>query len=274
MLGNSTKVWIFILLASFSFLLVGYGVEGRSGLVLGFFIALIFNILIFYFGETHLTHFFDLKLLSGQDPWLIHHYLKKHCTQLDLQMPAVYLVNCSTPTAFCLGFTPTSSSICLTTGFLESFSSEDLEAVLAYQLCQISSLDNFAFGIASVLANTIVGVGQTLDRYLLIPFLKRQNIFLNLLSPLAWMILRIAIQQKTFFSIDLLAVKLLNERRRLAEVLWRLNGMSLSRPMQIPPCTNHLFILNPEGRLNKNRLLKSHPAIDARIRNLIGYYPI
>ncbi|RZJ24374.1 MAG: heat-shock protein, partial [Flavobacterium sp.] len=75
------------------------------------------------------------------------------------------------------------------------------------------------------------------------------------------------------FQNDLQAAELLHDRFRLAEVLWKLEGLAQTQPMKAPPCSSHLFIVNPEG-YNQRLFLKSHPSIQVRLQKLMGYYPI
>ena len=75
------------------------------------------------------------------------------------------------------------------------------------------------------------------------------------------------------FENDLQAAELIHDRFRLAEVLWRLEGLAQTQPLHPPPCSSHLFIVNPEGYRQK-LLFKSHPSIEVRLQKLMGYYPI
>jgi heat shock protein HtpX len=54
---NTTKVWIFLFIVSLAHLFIGYQVGDRAGLLLGFFLAVLFNLSVFFFGEVHLLKF-------------------------------------------------------------------------------------------------------------------------------------------------------------------------------------------------------------------------
>src|SRR5690606_18645467 len=153
---------------------------------------------------------------------------------------------------------------------------EEIKAVVAHQVCQIRRLDTFGFGVASIIANSLMGLGQILDHFW--PpnffFAKKQRPFLTLLSPLGWLIIKLMIRRSTYFENDQLSSDLLGNRRTLAEVLWKLDGFSRTMPLTIPPCTSHLFVVNPEAYTQKNIFLRSHPSIRSRLLKLMGYYPI
>jgi heat shock protein HtpX len=91
---------------------------------------------------------------------------------------------------------------------------------------------------------------------------------------LGWLIIRGVVTSKTYFENDRIAADLLSNRRRLGEILWRLEGIAQTQPLLVPPCTSHLFIVNPEGNSQKNLFLKSHPHIRNRLLELVRAYPI
>jgi hypothetical protein len=69
MFSNSTKVWIFIVGACLIFLVSGYKLGGRVGLMLGLVMAIVINVLIFFYGENHILNLMPVKKMKGQDPW-------------------------------------------------------------------------------------------------------------------------------------------------------------------------------------------------------------
>ncbi len=273
---NPTKVWIFILSTSLFLLVLGYNVGDRLGLLFGFLSALLLNALVFIYGENHLLTKMKAKKLSGQDPWGLLDLVKKLSAEIGLLPATIYTTNHHSVSAFCVGHTWKRGSLCFTMGLLETLDAKELEAVVAHQLCHIRRLDTFGFGVSSTLANSIVGIGQFLDSFWPARWIgiKNQKPFLYLFSPLGWLIIKLAVGQKAFFENDLMASQLIEDRTRVGEALWRLEGLAQTRPLYVPPCTSHLFIVNPEGFGQRNMFLKSHPSIERRIKKLLGYYPV
>jgi len=271
MMSNSTKVWIFILTSSLAFLVLGYQFGDRIGLLIGFALALGLNFLVFFYGESHLLAKLHAKPLKGQDAWGLLQIVEKYSNRLDMPAPAVYLTPHPLASAFCVGHSWKRGSLCFTLGMVQKLNQDELEAVVAHQLCHIRRLDSFTFSVSSTLANSICGIGVFLDSFL--PS-KMRPFFMTLFSPLGWIIIKVVVGQKSFFENDLMASEIIEDRRKLGEVLWRLEGLAQTQPMSVPPCTNHLFIVNPEGFEQKNLFLKSHPSIKVRLQKLMGYYPI
>ncbi|MGZ3772745.1 MAG: M48 family metalloprotease [Pseudobdellovibrionaceae bacterium] len=270
MTNNSTKVWITILTSSLIFLIVGYQLGERLGLLIGFLLAILLNFFVFYYGDNHILAKLNAIKIKGQDAWGITEKVQRLSTKLGMPEPTIYVTPHMSINAFCVGHSWKVGSLGLTTGLLQKLSDEELESVIAHQLCHIYNLNTFAFGLASTLANSIVGFGQFLDSFL--PY--KLQFFKPLFSPLGWVIIKSVVAEKSFFKNDLMAAELLEDRMRLGEILWRLEGLSQTKPLVIPPCTSHLFMVNPEGFKQKNLFLKSHPAIEIRLQKLMGYYPI
>ena len=277
MLSNSTKVWVFIVGICLFCLILGYRLGDRMGLLIGLAFAVTLNLLIFFYGEAHILHLLQVRISEGQDPWGLQPLIEDYAYRLGLKRPPrLYILEGPASVAFCIGIAWRKPCICISEGLLKRFSKSDLRAVVAYQIGHIRRMETFGFGVTSILANTLVGLGQLLDQVWPANFFlnKKQKPFLTLLSPLGWLIIRLVVRTKTYYENDALTAELIGDRRRLAEVLWRMEGLAQTQPLLIPPCTSHLFMVNPEGFDQKNLFLKFHPAMESRLLKLVGYYPI
>ncbi len=268
--NNSTKVWVFILTSSLLFLVIGYQVAERLGLLIGFLAAITLNFFVFVYGESRALSRLDAKRLKGQDAWGLNEKVERLSMKLGFQAPSIYLTPHRSANAFSVGHSWKKGSLGFTLGLVQKLSAEELEAVVAHQLCHIRRMDSFSFSVSSTLANSVVGIGQFLDAF--IPY--KIQLFGPLLSPIGWMIIKMVVRKNSFFENDLMASHLLESRQKLGEVLWRLEGLAQTQPLEVPPCTSHLFMVNPEGFRQRNLFLKSHPGIQVRLQNLMGYYPI
>jgi heat shock protein HtpX len=278
MISNSTKVWIFILISSLTLLMLGYEMGERLGLLVGFAVAVALNFFVFFYGESQVLASLHAKEVKGQDPWGLQEMISKYADHVGLAYPTVYWIPAQTETAFCVSHSWRKGSLVVSSGLLENFGKEDLEAVIAYQVCYLKKMDSFLFGVTTTLANALIGLGRLADHfwppnYFLLAN-QKQKPFLKFLAPLGWAIVKLSSPHSTFYENDLLAAELIHDRFRLAEVLWRLEGLAQTQPMEAPPCSSHLFIVNPEGYAQRHLFLKSHPSIQTRLQKLMGYYPI
>jgi heat shock protein HtpX len=277
MTTNSTKVWIFILISSLTLLILGYELGERLGLFIGFLLAVSLNFFVFFYGESPILTSLRAQPMRGQDPWGLTELTAQYAEHVGIDVPDLYLIPSETETAFCVSQPWRKGSIAMTTALLKTFGKEDVEAVLAYQVCSLKKLDNFMVGVTSTLANALVGLGKLLDffwppNYFLLKT-QKQRPFVKILTPIGWSLLKLSTRHKNFYENDLQAAELIRDRFRMAEVLWRLEGLAQTQPLRTPPCSSHLFIVNPEGYRQK-LLLKSHPSIEVRLQKLMGYFPI
>lgn len=273
----SLKVWAFLAVLALGHLFLGYRWGGRAGLWAGFALATMLVMLVYFFAEAPLLAHFKARKMKGQDAWNLRELTQKYSRFAGVPMADLYLMNHSTPIAFSMGASWNRASICVSTGLLQKMSPAELEAVVAHQVCHLRRLETFLFSVSSALANSLVGLAAVLDRGW--PFnWSRKEIkyrpFLTLFAPVAGFIVRIAVSDRSYFEIDDLAASLVSDSKTLAQALWKLESYCQTQPLEILPCTNHLFIVNPEGLKESNWFYVTHPKMESRLRRLVGTYPL
>lgn len=274
-LSSSTKVWLFILLSSASLLFYGYSAGERLGLILGFFISLIFNVLIFVYGDFKLYNFFRSVELKGQDPYGALSKRDLLCEQLKMDKPKIRIYESNAINSFTLGLFWNSPTIFISSGSVNQLSREELKQVILLSLCQIKKMDSFAFGVVSVLANTIAGFAHFIDRIIFLKFIIPSNLvfFSWLLKPLIWLLVKSVASFDSYYRNDRLCCEVLNEKRQFCELLWKLDGYSKTIPDRIPEGTAHLFLVHPSSQIH-NFFERIHPSVQRRIVHLIGHSPL
>lgn len=271
-----TQVWFFVLLTSLTFLIVGSQLMGRLGLFIGLFSAVTFHTLLFVWGEGLVLSRFKLEPLKGRDPWGLNQKCLNWCQENQMPLPELMILNVDLPTAFSFEAPWRKPLIALSKGLLKNFKQNELEAVLAYQISHLKNRQNLRSTVCLMLANSLSRLAEKLD-HLWIPslvFEKKQKPFLFLLSPLISLFVHLSQAQQSQMTADLNAAHLISSRDLLGQVLWKLEGWALTHPMDVPPATSQLFIVNPERIRQKNTLLQFHPPLQRRLEKLVGYYPI
>ncbi|MFZ4404398.1 MAG: M48 family metalloprotease [Pseudobdellovibrionaceae bacterium] len=272
MFANTTKVWIFIFISCLLILVAGYNLGDRLGLLIAFFVSLGFYSLFFFFGESKILHELHAQAVLGQDPWNLHSHLQKIAADFALPAPKVYLIDHPACTIFSLSQTLKSNAVGLTTGLLYKVSDEELKILLTYQVGLLKKSDSFLFSIINSSTNALIGGAVYLDSVSPWNWFsrnKKYNVFLNLIYPLGWLILKVALREKAFLDADQTAAQYTQQRYELSKLLWKLQGFADKIPLQIPAGTNHLFIVPPDTRT----LYQVHPSIKKRINSLLGHYP-
>lgn len=273
----SVKVWIFLGALALAHLFAGYRFYGRTGLWVGFLMATAFVILVYSFSEPPLIRKFKARQLKGQDAWNLRETATRFARMAGVPVPDVFLMENPTPIAFTMGPSWHFASLCLSTSLLEKLSASEVEAVVAHQICHLRRLETFSFAISSSIANSLLGLATILDISWPVNWRAgrlKQRPFLTLLAPMAGFILRIAHSDRSYFENDDLTASLLPDRKALASALWKIESYCQTQPLDIPACTNHLFIVNPEGLKESNWFFAPHPKMESRLKRLVGTYPL
>jgi len=82
----------------------------------------------------------------------LHRTVQRLAQQADLPKPTVAVADTRTPNAFATGRSKKSSTVCVTSGLLNSLNQEELEGVIAHELAHVKNRDVMVMTIASFLA--------------------------------------------------------------------------------------------------------------------------
>lgn len=274
---SATKVWVFLALASFFTIYLGAKLYGRTGLLFAFCIASLFVILAVLTRSTLLFEKLGARELCGQDSWGINLKLDKWAQTLSQRPARLFILDSPAAVACSVVDHWGDRFICLSEGLLKKLSPDEVEAILVHQLCHLIQLDNFFFAAASLMANTLLRLAEGLDQLLPLGKVSRfpwRQPFSLLISPLAWLPIRLNIRETSHFADDDLASQVLPNRKVLAQALWKLESLNQARPLDIPACSNHLFVVNPRGLRDHNWFYRTHPKMSLRLKRMIGYEPL
>jgi heat shock protein HtpX len=208
-----------------------------------------------------------------------------------LPKPRVYIINDPAPNAFATGRNKDHSAIAVTTGLLGMMERVELEGVLAHEMSHIGNKDILISTIAVVLAGFLSIVSDMFLRSRLYGFgggrsggnggggdgdSKGGNILvivgmvLVILSPIAGMLIQLAISRKREFLADATGALITRYPEGLARALEKIGAYQA--PMQhATNATAHLYISNPFGakaRRGVNGLFMTHPPVEERVRRL------
>ncbi|MDQ6778285.1 MAG: zinc metalloprotease HtpX [Actinomycetota bacterium] len=101
------------------------------------------------------------EVAPAQAPEL-HAIIDRLCVAANLPKPRVAIADTPMPNAFAVGRSPKSSTVCVTTGLLQTLDPAELEAVLGHELTHIQNRDVMVMTLASFfasIASFIVQIG-------------------------------------------------------------------------------------------------------------------
>jgi heat shock protein HtpX len=90
----------------------------------------------------------------------LHATIERLCIQANLPMPRVAIADTPMPNAFAVGRSPSTATVCVTTGLLQLLSQSELEAVLGHELSHVANRDVMLMTIASFFASIAAFIVQ------------------------------------------------------------------------------------------------------------------
>ncbi|MGE3975282.1 MAG: M48 family metalloprotease [Bdellovibrionales bacterium] len=278
MMSHLIKPWLFLSTLSITLLMGGFFLAERKGLLVGFAIVISINFLVYFYGDIRLRKIFGGQVLLGQDAWQLEETVTQLSHQARIPRPQIILLPHRLPTTFSTGRNWQRGTIYITEGLLKILTTEEVRAVLAFEIAKIKRLDTLTFGISSSLSGALMAFPIALDRWFLSSPLSRRNgaafLLQSMTSWFASLPIHLSVASAHYYAADALGAKLTGEPQALAQALWKLHSYAGSDTADIPPSTGHIFIVNPLHSGQIYRPFVAHPPVEKRIEKLVGYFPI
>jgi heat shock protein HtpX len=262
-----------LLLAGLGGLLVVIGalIGGAQGATLFLVIALLFNLVMYFFSDKIALRAARAQPVSEQDDPRLYQMVRDLTTRAGLPMPKLYVIPQEQPNAFATGRNPKNAAVAVTAGIRKLLSEDELRGVLAHELGHVRNRDILITTIASA-----VGTAITWIAYMLLwfggddesPLGAIGAIALALLAPLAATIIQLAISRQREYSADATGAEICGNPESLASALLRLEAGAQAIPMQTAQTTEPLYIVKPFSGGGFASLFSTHPPIEERVRRL------
>ena len=272
------RVFLFLGFVSCLILVVGYNVYDRWGLLIAFFVVILWNLYIYFYSDQRLYKVFPSQQIEGLDPWKVGKTVSSIASKAQISIPQVFIISLETPTAFSVGVFH--RSILISKRLIEVLTQEELKAVLAHEIFHIKQLDTLSFGVGSAVMNFCLFWGDSVDRVVIFILKKigwktyERHFFLYLFVPAALFCLRLIICPKNDYKADQFAISAVGKPEHLAQALWKLESYSQTKPIEAPLSMAHFFIVNPFKKETLEHSFFLMPSVEKRIRKAINRYPI
>jgi heat shock protein HtpX len=259
------------------FLAVGFLLGGRGGLLIALVMALGMNFFAWWSSDKMVLRMHNARPVTRASAPELHALVQDLAGRAQLPMPAVYLIETDQPNAFATGRDPHHSAVAVTRGLLQSLSREELAGVIAHELAHIKNRDTLTMTVAATIAGAIGFLanfafffgGSTQNGERTNPLAA---ILVAILAPLAATLVQMAISRTREYSADRLGAEICGEPGWLARALQRIEQIATGRVMPTAernPASAHLFIVNPLRMGGIDRLFRTHPATEERVRRLL-----
>jgi heat shock protein HtpX len=248
--------------------------RGIGGAIVGLIFAGFINFGAWYYSDSlSLAAFSATPVTAEQEPEL-YSCVQKLAVNAHLPMPKVYLIPYGYLNAFATGRNPHHAAIAVTQGLLKQLPPDELEGVIAHELCHIRHFDTLTITIAATIASAISTITQILSQNIGFLFTRDRHsnsiayLATLLFAPFAATIIQMSISRTREFDADAGAAFLTGNPRALANALQRI---SIHHPQTfyVNPAFQSLLIFNPSGDW-LFRLFSTHPPVELRIDRLLA----
>lgn len=280
MLANQFKTVLLLAIMSALLLLVGQGIGGSSGMTIALIMALIMNIITYFYSDKIVLAMYGAKPLD-QDRYLwVYQIIQSLCQQMQLPMPKLWLIETSMANAFATGRNPEHASVAITTGILDILNEQELRGVLAHELGHVKNRDILIATIAATIATAISYIAN-MARFISFWGSSDDNrqtnplaaIMIAIFMPIAAMIIQMAISRSREYMADETGAHYSHDPLALASALEKLQtGIKFdhlnAKTDLSKSSTASLFIVYPFSAERLMGLFSTHPPMHERIKRL------
>ena len=216
--------------------------------------------------------------VSAQEAPELHATIERLCIQANLPMPRVAIADTPMPNAFAVGRSPSTATVCATTGLLALLSQSELEAVLGHELTHVANRDVMLMTIASFfasIASFIVQIGFFFgggiggnDRDDNGPSFAVVILVSGLVYVVSFVLLQ-ALSRYREFAADRGSAIITGRPSALASALMKIDGQMDRIPQRdLRAASGELaafYIFPPKAKQTVAALFSTHPPLQARL---------
>ena len=273
---TQARTWIIISGLAALFVSLGYVFGGSAGLILFAGIAVVFNLVMFWYSDKLALKASKARPVDQSEAPELYRDIEEIAGRAGVPMPRVYLIPSEQPNAFATGRSPKKAVIAVTEGLLRYLPRDQVRGVLAHEMGHIANRDILVMTIAAMIGAAISAIANILQFSMFFGGDDEDNNPLGIVgvlvaiivAPLAAMILQLAVSRQREYLADATAAQYLGEGKPLADALGTLERGVEAVPMNVNPATEALYIANPLSRKGLGALFSTHPPMGERIRRL------
>lgn len=259
------------------FVFVGGMIGGQQGMLIAFVVAVGMNFFSYFFSDKLVLKRYRAVEVHENDAQGLFEIVRKLTAKANLPMPKVYIIPEQVPNAFATGRNPKNAAVAVTEGLLNLLDKNEIEGVLAHELCHVRHYDILTGSIAATIAGAIA-ILANFAKFGAMSGNNRSNnangilmIVAAVVMPIAASVIQMAISREREYKADKGAALLTENPQWLASALRKLENYSKNYVMRdAAPQSAHMFIVNPFGSIKNTlgSLFRTHPSTADRIARL------
>jgi len=273
---NTLKTALFLTILTLLLVWIGALIAGVAGAVFAFLIALIMNVVSWWWSDRIVLGMYRAKEVLPRDNPELHRMVENLSLAAKIPKPRIWIIPLDVPNAFATGRGPKHSSVAVTRGLLKTLSWQEIEGVLSHEISHIKNRDILISTIVATIAGAIMMIAYWARWAAFLGSGDEERggnliglLLLSILAPFAAMLIQFAISRTREYEADSSGAKLNGKPLYLASALEKIDMWSKRRPLVgTSLSTAHLFIINPFKGDWLTRLFSTHPPTEERVRRL------
>lgn len=257
-------------------LFAGAAFGGERGMTFALIIAIAMNGGAYFFSDKIALKSSGAVPISREESPRLYVVMERLAAKANLPVPKLFLIPQAAPNAFATGRNPSHASVAVTQGLMELLNDDELEGVIAHELSHVRNYDILTSSIAATLAGAITWAAH-LGRFGMMfggygggRGDRRGGglgaLLAIFLAPLGALILQMGISRQREYQADASGVQMVGHANGLISALEKLGAYNQRIPMNIPPSTSALCIVQPlTAREMFSNLFSTHPPLSERI---------
>jgi heat shock protein HtpX len=271
---NNVKTLLLLSVLTVLIVWIGGLIDGNGGMLIALIIAAVMNFGSYFYSDKIALMTMHATEVGPEHP--LFRIVAKLIERAGLPMPRVYVSPIQAPNAFATGRNPRHAAVCATEGLLQMLTEDQIAGVMSHELAHVKHRDILITTIAATIAGAITvlarmsmwfGMGNNRNRNSNILEFVAVLIF----GPIAAFLIQAAISRSREFNADSGGAEICGHPEWLASALQTLETANQRIPTNVNPAFNAMFISEPRNVMSSLAgLFRTHPPLEARLRNLIG----
>jgi heat shock protein HtpX len=283
MFWNQIKTVLLLGSLSGLFLLMGTKIGGTHGLVFALVIALLMNLLAYFFSDKMVLAMYGAQPLDEEQYKDIYDMVAELSLNAGIPMPKLWYIESPMANAFATGRDPQHSSVAVTQGIVHALEKHELRGVLAHELSHIKNRDILIATVAATIAAAIGYLAHMLQWSVIFGIGGRRDdresgssgwsaLIAAIIMPIAATLIQLALSRSREYLADESGAKISHDPLALASALEKLTHQSHEQHAEpaspAQASTASLFIVYPFSGRGLINLFSTHPPMEERIARL------
>ena len=257
---NLAKAAFLVAVLAGAFAGVGWLIGGLTTGLLFAFCSLLAATGVYRYGDRVLLGMLGARPFALAEHPTLRPTADTVAAKLHVRPPTLYLIPDGFPRLFVLGRGPSSSTLAVSSGALQSLRREELEAAIAHELAHVRRHDVLVQTFVVLFAATLVEASRVGGWF--------SRVLLYILAPIGAAFVHLLLSAKRELHADALAASTTGGAHDLADALMRLDRASELVEFAASPATEPLYPVDPFESEGIARMFKTHPPLAGRVRRL------